>query len=246
MFRVKVDISGALRGLTAIEEKQTPFAVSRALNQVANDGQEAERAQLKKGFKLRREQWNLRGIKIEKADRANKSTWRVVIQVAAQTDYLDRFELGGEKMPTKGKWLWVPGPVFGRKIIDRSNPLHPKNLHFEQRGGTMRGNERTYMLKASNGQVLVLQRTDRRLTKGAQRRVGKMDLDSFKGGMGPATKGEKYSLQRTEGSRLLYRLVDRVNLPASLEFVHTITAEVQARWPQRVGDALEQALRTAR
>ena len=73
-----------------------------------------------------------------------------------------------------------------------------------------------------------------------------MNLDSFKGGMGPAEKREKYSLHRNVGIRMLYQLVSRTTIPASLEFVPTITRTVNAQWSVRMQEAMAQAMESAR
>jgi len=120
-------------------------------------------------------------------------------------------------------------------------------VHFTRRGGSLQGNEQTFMVKTKKtGQTLVLQRVDRGLSKKSQRTVGKMNLDSFKGGMGPAEKREKYSLHRNVGIRMLYQLVSRTTIPASLEFVPTITRTVNAQWSVRMQEAMAQAMESAR
>jgi hypothetical protein len=247
-FNIRVNTNSLSDGLSYLEKVQIPFAVSLGLNRVANDAQKAEREHITKSFHLRNKAFNLNGIYISKADRATKSSWRVVIQVQADRDYLDRFETGGYKMPSKGRFLWKPNPeVFKGGIIQTGNPLNPHNLHFTRRGGSLQGNEQTFMVKTKKtGQTLVLQRVDRGLSKKSQRTVGKMNLDSFKGGMGPAEKREKYSLHRNVGIRMLYQLVSRTTIPASLEFVPTITRTVNAQWSVRMQEAMAQAMESAR
>lgn len=247
MIRVNVDISGAL-GLMSAWEEQIPYAVSLALNRTANDAQVAERERLKEVFRLRRESFNLQGIYIAKTDRASKDSWRVVIQVQADRYYLDKFEEGGFKLPVKGRWIWKPNPaVFKDQIITGSNPLNPHNLTFQRRGGQMIGNEQTFMIKTNkSGQLLVMQRVDRTLASRSKRVMGKLSLDNFQGGMGPRAKGEKYALHRTDGTRMLYQLVERVSVPAKLEFVETVTRTVQEAFPDRMREAIKDAIRTAK
>ena len=109
---------------------QYPFAVSKWLNALANDGQAAMRARLKDVFSLRRVTWNIQGIKIAKEDRASKTSWRVVIQVAEDRDYLDKFEELGYHIPRFNRYVWIPNEaVFGNRIIDRGNPLHPETYN---------------------------------------------------------------------------------------------------------------------
>ncbi len=247
-IRVKVDPRAVLGWLSDAQEKQLPFAVSLALNRVANQAQQAERESIKRSFKLRRESFVLKGVKILKQDRATKSSWTVTIQLAYPDDrhFLDQHEVGGYRTRYSGKRLWQPNPdVFSSKIIGRSNPLHPKNLKLaKDKSGRIVGQERTFLVR-SKGRVLVLQRVDRRLTKPSARRLKGLTLDNVQTGMGPHTKKSK-GINRTGGTRLLYRLVERVRLPARLQFVPTIGGVAQAQFPEALRLALADALRTAR
>lgn len=246
MITFQVHPEGALLRL-AQAENQAGFAVSLALNRLANDVQAAEREGLKRHFKLRREAFNLRGIKIAKQDRANKTTWRVVIQVAPEVNYFDKFEEGGYKLPHGGKYIWVPSREFKSRIIGAGDPLHPKNLTFTKNAaGQMKGSNRTFMVRSDKGDLLVLQRVDRRLSKKGLARAMRMTLDEFKGGQGPARKGEKYSLKRTAGVRLLYTLKQRVRVQAQLQFVPIAKGAVEAGWAMHMQQAFDEAMRSAR
>ena len=246
MIEIKVHTSGVLKMLAEAQD-QLPYAMSLALNRVAIDGQKAEQARLKAVFKLRRETFVIRGIKIEKADRATKTSWRVVISIPVAQDFLDKFEQGDPKIPRQGKWLWIPNAaVFQNKIINRGNPLHPKNLHFSKsKGGQLVGDQRTFMLKGKNGKPLVIQRMDRGLAKGSYSVMKSMTLDNLHTGMGPREKKQK-AIHRAAGTRLLYTLVSRVATPVRLEFVSTISNQVERMWPERINEAIHEALRTAK
>lgn len=251
MIGIGVDVSGALSTIDVVKDKQVPFAVALALNWTGNDAQAAERYRLKENFILRRQAFNLQGIYISKQDRATKSSWRVVIQVQADRDYLDRFEAGGYHLPEHGRWIWKPNPqVFRNRIIPAGDPLSPKGLKFQKVGRAMEGNERTFMVKSNKGLPLVLQRQDATLDKRSRRTVGKLTLDNFKAGIGPQTRAqsrkEKYSLHRTAGVRLLYQLVERVSVPIKLEFVDTVGTTARNVFPGRLQEAMRQAMRSAR
>ena len=246
MITVHVDAKAALGRLHAIAERQVPFAVSLALNRLANDVQAAEREGLRKHFHLRRTAFNLRGIKILKQDRANRTTWRVIVQVAPEVNYFDKFEEGGYKLPHDGKFVWVPSREFKSKIIGAGDPLHPKNLTFTKgKGGQMKGSERTFMIRGPRD-LLVLQRVDRRLNKKGLKRAMAMTLDTLKSGQGPSQKGEMYSLKRTAGVRLLYTLKARVAIKAQLEFVPQARAVIASTWEMHAQRAMNEALRSAR
>ena len=244
-IRVHVDPRAVLGWLSDAQERQLPFAVSLALNRVANQAQVAERENLKRSFKLRRESFVLKGVKISKQDRATKSSWRVTIQLAYPDDrhFLDQHEVGGYRTRYGGKRLWQPNPeVFASKVIGRANPLHPKNLRLaKDKSGRVVGQERTFLVRVKSA-VLVLQRVDRRLTKGSARRLKGLTLDNVQTGMGPHTKKSR-GISRTGGTRLLYRLVERVKLPARLQFVSTIGGVAQSQFPEALRAAMVDALR---
>lgn len=246
MFTIYVDHASALAKFGDISARQIPYAVKIAMNNLAKDVQEAEREGLKKNFHLRRKAFNLRGIKILKGDWATKSTWRVVISISAATDYLDKFEAGGFKLPTKGKYVWVPSREFKSRIIETNDPLHPKNLTFTRNSsGQMKGNQRTFMIRGPQG-LMVLQRVDQRLNeKGLARSMRNLTLDNVQTGMGPQQK-KTYGLKRTGGTRLLYILKERVTVKAQLQFHPIAQAAVSAAWSGRMLEAFAEAQRTAR
>lgn len=250
MIKIEVDPRPFLQRLTDAQEKQIPFAVAKALNQTANQAQKAEREHIKKVFKLRASSFVLAGVKIEKADRATKQTWAVVIQLKYPQDrkFLNLHEPGGERTAYRGGRLWQPNKdVFKNKIIGTGNPLHPKNLKLKRNSsGRIQGEERAFLIRTKGGKVLVLQRVDRDLTKGSKRKLGKLSLDNLAGGQGPNTKAQKLSISRTGGTRLLYRLVSKVKLPARLEFVSTVRKTVELNWRTNMHEALAYALKTAR
>lgn len=246
MISILVDPASAIGHLGALSD-QVPFAVARGLNLTANDAQAAERYVVKRDFHLKREAFILRQIYISKQDRANKTTWRVVIQVAPQFADLPGFEEGDDRAPRKTKWLWKPNPeVFKTKIIGKSNPLAVKNLHFHKDpSGRMLGDQRTFMVRTKKkGQVLVLQRVDKRLSKRSSK-LSTFTLDNVAVGMGPKGKKEK-ALTRTAGVRMLYQLVARSHVPAKLHFVETVTKTAQDVFPARMREALDAAIESAR
>lgn len=250
---ISIQVKPGFLAMLAGATNQLPYAMSLALNRVAVDGQKAEQGRLKAAFHLRRETFVIRGIKIEKADRASKTSWRVVISIPVAQDFLSKFEEGDPKVPRQGKWLWIPNPaVFQHKIINRGNPLHPKQLHFQKsKGGQLQGDHRTFMIKAAyRNTPLVIQRmsSSHEGFKKApmQKLLDQGTLDNFENGskrMGLVRRRRHYQDRET---RLLYRLVSRVVTPVRLEFVNTITNEVQAQWPERMNQAISEALRTAR
>jgi len=243
---ISVNTEGVMVMLARAAE-QLPFAMQIGLNRLANAGQKAEQSQMKRGFKLRREQFVVRGVKINKVDRATKTSWRVTINLEYPDarPFMDQHEQGGARTRRGGRFLWQPNQeVFKSKVIGAANPLSPKNLHMTKTpGGQIKGDQETFMVKTTSGQRLVLQRIAKGLAKGT--RLKSFNLDNVHVGMGPRTKKGK-QLQRGAGTRLLYRLVDRVRIPADLKFVQTITQEVAMQQAAIMDQAVRDALRTAR
>lgn len=243
MITVRVDVKGALGNLSSLEKRQVPFAVSLALNRVANKAQVAEMEHIQKTFKLRNAAFVLRGVKIEKADRATKSSWRVVIRLAYPDDrqFMAPHEKGGFKVRHGGKRLWQPnGEVFKGKIIGRSNPLNPKNLKLRmQADGRIQGEQRTFLVKGK-GQVLILQRlaNDKAhpgFTSGSLSRISLKNFGGNKSGF-LVRKRDPASV------RTLYRLISRAPIKARLEFEPTIVKTVQKDFPAEVTRALHDAM----
>jgi hypothetical protein len=246
-LRLHVQASAVRALFRDVGERQMPYAMSLGLNRLANVAQEAVRVERLQGkFRLRQQAWNLRAIKIDKADRANKQAWRVVVQVDPRADYLNKFEQEGMHEPFGGRrYLWVPNSaVFRGKIIQAGNPLHPKALRLHRVGSRVVGAQRTFMVRTDEGPI-VLQRIDRGLTKRSQRRLGKFDLDNVAVGLGPRQKHEQ-ALARTAGVRCLYVLRERVRVPLKLEFVPTVARTVRRQAEPVFREAVGRTLATAR
>jgi hypothetical protein len=234
--------------LTDAQERQIPFAVSRALNLIANDAQKAEREHIQSNFHIRRP-WVLQGVYISKTDRATKSSWRVTIQIQEDRDFLNRFERGDTKFPLHSKWLWIPNPdVFKNQVIPGSSPLAPKALHFQRTpGGEMHGDQRTFMVKGKKA-PLVLQRMSSS-GRGVTQQLGEGFRSGPKGrdaSTGRFTKGEASKRMRRGGVRMLYILVSRSRIPVRLAFVETIANTVNDGWVARMQESMDYAMRTAK
>jgi len=238
MIKLLVDSSSSLAVLGAMSG-QLPYAISRALNLTANDAQEAQRQQMRKSFRLKREQFNLRGVYISKSDRADKSTWRVVIQIGQKQDYLAKFEQGGQKLPTAGrKHIAVPNKaVFGGRALKPGDPLRPKNLHLKTTPtGQVKGDQRTFVVAVKGGQKAILQRVDKdasgKLSRGARTKGGK-----------------KHNRKRRVAGgavRVLFWLDTQVPIAPILHWETTMTSTSRRVWPVRFEEAMRYALRTMR
>lgn len=258
MLSIRVDPAKACSDFYQFGNKQIPYAVSLGLRWIGNDAQKAEQDHIRASFKLRRETFNVQGIKIAKEDRPTKEKWQVVIRLDDRTSYLEKFEESGLKQPVGGRhYLWIPNDkVFKNKIIQAGDPLRPKslNLHRDAHGRII-GDQHTFMIHPNGKDYpIVVQRTGKSghngFTKGS---LAKLTLDNFGGGgAGPRQRVEKVTLKRRkvkyqdQATVKLYTLKARVTVPVKLEFTSTLEKNIQANWTPRMQQAMAQAMRTAR
>lgn len=117
-MRTDVQIVGdedTKRGLREVG-KQAPFALSLALNRLANAAQKEVQDQLGSRFTLRQADFMKRTIyRARPADFATKQQLEAAIRVNDQTDnrgrkrdFLAKFEEGGLKVPTAGRAIAIP------------------------------------------------------------------------------------------------------------------------------------------
>lgn len=107
MINVQVDTKEALDYLQRLST-QMPYATSLALNRVANKGQAAARAGIQRTFTLRRPQFLLNTVKINREDRATKTRLDVTVRIDPERDILAKFEAGGSKTPRDGRHIAIP------------------------------------------------------------------------------------------------------------------------------------------
>ncbi len=217
MIQIVADLKPAL-DLTDRARRQVPFAASKALNDTIKQIQAAERAQIEKTFTLRRKQFVLRTVKINRQDFANKRNLRATVRIDPTRDFLAKFERGGVKRPHSGRSIAVPIDVKRGKTGVGSRRLRPKALalraHHTAGGKTQyRGEKRTFLV-------------ERGAFRGIFQRVGR---------------------RRRSSIRLLYSLVTSVRIPASLRFERTARrVATPERLQANFHRAFEFAMRTAR
>lgn len=245
MIRFTLQTESIIAQLDDASLRQVPFAMSKALNTLGNDVQADERKGIESHFDLRRRDWNLRAIKIDKADRATKTSWKVRIQVDPRSSYLDKFEQEGVHEPFGGRnYLWIPNNqgVFRNRIIQAMNPLHPKNLNMHKVGNRVIGAERTFMIQGPKGPMVIQRLGSGKGTHYTERSINRLSLDSWgkKGAKGRLVK------DRRAGTQVLYQLRERVKVPLKLEFVSTAGETVVRRGEIVFRSSLLEAMSTAR
>lgn len=127
-YDIQVDAKDVIQGLKGLEG-QMRFAMSKALNDTANDAQRAIQDSLSQRFTLRRPEFIKRTIKRERKDMATKDNLVAVVRIDPTRDVLAKFEDGGTKTPTSGKAIALPTEAVRRtkaQIITKTQ--RPKAL----------------------------------------------------------------------------------------------------------------------
>jgi hypothetical protein len=239
MIEVEIDASDALRKVGEFG-KQLPFAISRALNDVALGFQQDERTGLQRRFTIRRP-WVLQGVKMERGDFATKTKLVATVRIDSERDFLSKFEGGDVKTPTRAKGLSVPitgspAKPTGAALI--RTPLRPKNLNLRELGGRHAVQTAAHLSKRS--------------LRGA---VGRGAFQVYEGDkktiLIQSRSGAGVLLQRVgrgkrAGLRLLFKLVPRAKQPASLKFHETAYESFRRRWNHVFAERWNEAVRTAR
>jgi hypothetical protein len=100
---VKSDLAKLKNMLSAFDDTQLPYTVSRALTKTAQDAQAEVKAQMPSEFILRRD-WIVQGIRIVPARKDN-----LVAMIYSKDSFMGRQEYGGQKIPMDGgKSIAVP------------------------------------------------------------------------------------------------------------------------------------------
>lgn len=117
MINITVDAREALTYLQRVSQ-QAPFAVSLALNKVANHAQSAVRDGIKRTYTLRREQFVLNTVKINREDRARKDKLDATVRIDPERNFLAKFEDGGLKTARDGRHIAIPTSNVRRTKAD--------------------------------------------------------------------------------------------------------------------------------
>jgi len=217
----KMDVSSVIEHFSASGDiRQANFGVVVALNAMANRIQQRVRERLEASFNIRRKQWVLRSVKIEKASRATKQSWRVTVSITMPE--LAAMESGEAHLPTSGRAaLAATAGALTGKIIRGTDPRAIGNLGFGRgtivagmKGDKVNsdGTSAAFAVKSRAGNTVILQRSG---------------------------KGKGLT-------KVLYRMTSRIRRPAKLRF-YTTAQQTIARDSQEIfASAIAQVLRTAR
>jgi hypothetical protein len=212
-----VDARLALR-LTRTVARQFEYAVARALNLTATDFQAEERRGIEARFTLRRRDFVLRTVKVERADFARRGKLYVDVGIDPRRDILAKFEPGGVKRARGGGALAVPQDVRRSDLDVVPRSRRPRAFHFRvhrtKRGAVqLKGERRTFILEQGFLRGGIFQRT----------------------GRGPRSS-----------VRLLYLFTRAVPIAPDLRFAQTAMKISKTRFTRNFQQAFLDALRTAR
>ena len=148
---ISVDVGPLVQYLTDLQSEQIPFAVSRAINDLALEVQTSIQEGMKQRFIIRRD-WVLRGVKISHFSSKKESPIHATVEISPDRYFLPRFEDGGTKTPRSGPNLAVPtDSVRGSRQNIIPGSMRPKAFGFQtsttKRGATqIKGNQRTFII----------------------------------------------------------------------------------------------------
>lgn len=158
---IRIDTAKTVANLTALAQSQIPFATARAITQTGLDFQKAEQARFDQQFTLRRPDFiKKQGVKLI-GGIATKAKPSITFGVDPKASFLDKFETGQEKTPTRGQFLALPTDVRKNKrdLISPSN--RPRALIARLQGTSGAGG--VFVLRQQRGKLApgIYQRTGR-------------------------------------------------------------------------------------
>jgi len=234
MISITIDTSSAVKALTEIgRPDQIAFAVSNAINRVLNLIQDAVRGDMYSRLELRKVAWNLRQVKISKANRATASKLVGQVEINPEAYNLIRLNTGQDHLPLNGqKYVPIPNAeVFGKKVILKGNPLSISSLALHQGPKGLVGNQNTFVVDKPGQTALVL-----------QRQAGIMGPHTKKEAKGVA-KAQKGRSNKT-GNRVLYTLVPSVRTPKKVDFFLLAKRVVEQSLRQCMTEAIQLSINT--
>jgi hypothetical protein len=149
--RIDIDIAPTVQFLTELQQEQVPYAVSRAVNDIAVEVQNGIRAGMNERFTIRKA-WVLMGVKIPKFSNKRDNPISVTVEIAPDRDFMNKFEAGGQKFPRVGSNIAVPTPaVRPSKSGIVPNSMRPRAFGFQttttKRGAAQtKGDQRTFII----------------------------------------------------------------------------------------------------
>jgi len=141
--------------------RQTPFALSVAINDTLKDAQKVQRAHQRRVFTVRRPRFIEQAVKIKPFATKRTLTGTMSIDPPGgkrTADILTKFESGGIKRVRDGRHLAIPVEARRTKagVISRRN--RPRGFKFKRVGRAIRGERRAFIIPG----IGIFQRVGRR------------------------------------------------------------------------------------
>lgn len=245
---IDLDISSAVSKLTNIEERQIPFALARATNLTATDFQDAMRAGIAQRFILRRANFILNTVKIQRGDFATSKGFKqgggkfeATVSIGgdvgtkrAGSGILVKFEEGGEKRSSDPN---TPLIMPTRALQPSPAELPPLNMYPKHLGLV----ERRGVTKPIPAHIHVTRRGVPQIQ--GTRRTFVLD-PSIDHGANVWGVYQRFGPKRSD-IRLIWRYRMRIQIPRRLQFNETAQRVVPDRFRQNFQKTLAEALATA-
>lgn len=253
---LKAEIESAIKSIDHIRKDQLPYATSLAVNETVKAAQNAVRAHVAGQFTLRRAQFILNTVKIEKFDFATKRNPTAFrLKIDEKREYLAKFEEGGTRQAKDPAFpIAIPSsnlrPTFA-ELPPRS--MYPRALRLVPSRGTVgvyylfgktsKGKRRTKRVFGT------LPAQQKRTKRGVLQWTGKRDtfvLDPNEH-FGVKTRGvyQRFGTGKKD-VKLLWTYKYSIPIPRRLRFIETATAAVQRTFATNFANAYARALATAR
>ena len=248
MINVSIDNESLKMLVDAIGNvgKQARFAAANALNRTGEEINARMRREIPSRFTIREQKLltYLAPVQLPKPYRATKQNLNAILQTDGLANILGPFEAGTPKVGSAAKPIIIPTSRLRpsrKSVVPRS--LYPTNLGLIARKDPSGKN---YYALGRNA-----------IRKGLTPYSSKNGVVQIKGKLGTFVldptihKGisEKQwgVYQRLGGEvRMIWRYINRVSRPSSLQFVSTAAEVMADRFDVNFTGALEQALRTAK
>ena len=171
MLTFDFDAKAALKGMDHYE-RQFPFAVSLALNDLAIQAADNQRQRMAtSGFQIRNP--NVLRYGIVRTERATKDSLQSAMGISQQQagnrkafSFFAKFETGEAKRPIQGTTVAVPNPLQARRGAGGriAAPYRIPNLGLTKVGRQVQGQKGTFIVKPKSGSAaaLILRRLNKR------------------------------------------------------------------------------------
>ena len=219
MIKMSIDAKPLMKDLDELGQRQIPFALMKTLNNTALDFQAEQQEHIARRFTLRRQQFVLNTVKINRGDFATKENLRAIVRIDPDRDVLSKFEDDGQKTPMFGGHA-IAIPIEAKRskqdIISNANrprALQLTNVFTKGSEKIAKGLKRTFMIQKADGSGGIYQRQ----------------------GSG-----------RGSSIHLLFLFRTRVPLPRSLQFMENAKRVCEERMSVNWAKWIAEAIRTAR